>query len=69
MQLTRNNALLRAQSFCAKIWQQLRPRPAIKGTALPPLTDHIARDIGLSPGEQEAMRHRWPSQSTRHPYL
>jgi len=69
MQLTRQNALLRAQAFCAKIWQQTRRKPTPKSTGLLPLTPHIARDIGLSPGEVERLRHRWPSQSTRHPYL
>ncbi|WP_299722834.1 hypothetical protein [uncultured Tateyamaria sp.] len=69
MQLTRSNALLRAQSFCAKIWQQMQPKPKVKGATLPPLTSHIARDIGLSPGELAEMRHRWPSETTRHPYL
>ncbi|MFL4469892.1 hypothetical protein ACERZ8_08465 [Tateyamaria armeniaca] len=69
MQSIRHNALLRAQSICAKIWQQMKPKPSIKGTALPPLDPHISRDIGLTPGEEERLRHRWPSQSTRHPYL
>jgi len=69
MQLTRQKALLRARIFCAKIWQNVRRRPVPKGTGLLPLTPHIARDIGLTPGEAERLRHRWPSQSTRHPYL
>lgn len=69
MQLTRQNALLRAQSICAKIWQYARRKPATKGTALPPLNPHIAQDIGLTPSEQEILRHRWPSQSTHHPFL
>jgi len=69
MQLTHQNALLRAQIFCAKIWQQTRHRPTPKGTGLLPLNPHIARDIGLTPGEVERLRHRWPSQVTRHPWL
>lgn len=69
MQLTRQNALLRAQILCAKIWQQIRRRPAPETTGLLPLSPHIARDIGLTPGEVERLRHRWPSQVTRHPYL
>lgn len=69
MQLTRNNALRRALTSCAKILQLTRPHETPSGTAPPPLTPHIARDIGLSPSEVEQMRHRWPSQSTQHPYL
>ncbi|MEQ3709127.1 MAG: hypothetical protein ABNH38_03250 [Tateyamaria sp.] len=69
MQLIHSNALLRALNTCAKIFRHASSKEAIEGTALPPLTAHIARDIGLSPSELEQMRHRWPSQSTRHPYL
>ncbi len=69
MLLTRSNALLRALSTCAKIWQQMRKPKSIKGTALPPMTDHIARDIGLTPHERELMSHHWPSRDSRHPFL
>ncbi|MEO1557418.1 MAG: hypothetical protein AAFS01_13375 [Pseudomonadota bacterium] len=69
MQLIHTNALLRALSTCAKIFHFAPSKETIEGTALPPLTAHIARDIGLNPSELEQMRHRWPSQSTRHPYL
>ena len=69
MQMIHTNALLRALNTCAKIFRQAPRKEAIEGTALPPLTAHIARDIGLNPSELEQMRHRWPSQSTRHPYL
>jgi len=69
MHMTRNNALWRAYISCAKIWQYVRGKPVAKGTAMPPLSHHIARDIGLTPSQLDLMRHRWPSQSTRHPYL
>ncbi|WP_299048236.1 hypothetical protein [uncultured Tateyamaria sp.] len=69
MLLTRQNALLRALSTCAKIWRHVRKPKAIKGTALPPLSDHIARDIGLTPHERELMSHHWPSRDSRHPFL
>ncbi|WP_298839821.1 hypothetical protein [uncultured Roseobacter sp.] len=35
--------------------------------ALPPLSDHLARDIGLDAADLAASRHRFPSQSTFHP--
>ncbi|MEL6452934.1 MAG: hypothetical protein AAFQ19_16900 [Pseudomonadota bacterium] len=69
MQLTRSNALLRALSACAKLFHLPRRRPARPGPSLPPLSPHIARDIGLSPSDEARLRHRWPSQSTQHPYL
>lgn len=69
MQLTQSNAFLRALFTCAKIFRPDAKSEAPTGTAPPPLTPHIARDIGLSPSMQEQMRHRWPSQSTQHPYL
>ncbi|WP_299621007.1 hypothetical protein [uncultured Tateyamaria sp.] len=69
MQLIKSNALLRGLSTCAKIFRWWRSTNIPEGTAPPPLTPHIARDIGLSPSTQARMRHRWPSQSTQHPYL
>jgi len=69
MQLTRSNALWRALSSCAKFFHFSGRTTTPKGTVLPPLNPHIARDIGLTPSEQERLRHRWPSQSTQHPYL
>ena len=69
MILAKPNALARALSTCAKILHILRkPAKPIGSTAVP-LDPHIARDIGLTPSEVERMRHRWPSQSTQHPYL
>lgn len=69
MLLTRQNALLRAFLTCAKNLRfKRRPKP-IKGTALPPMTDHIARDIGLTPHERELMSRHWPSRDSRHPFL
>lgn len=69
MQLIRSNALLRALETCAKIFRSSAKRPEPEGTAPPPLTPHIARDIGLSASTVARMRHRWPSQSTQHPWL
>jgi len=69
MDLIQNSALWRALSACVNFAHHLKTPRDIQGTAPPPLSAHIARDIGLSPGEQERMRHRWPSQSTQHPYL
>ena len=34
---------------------------------LPPINDHIARDIGLSAADLELSRHKLPSQNTHHP--
>ncbi|WP_300033598.1 hypothetical protein [uncultured Roseobacter sp.] len=34
---------------------------------LPPLSDHLARDIGLDAADLAASRHRFPSQTTFHP--
>ena len=69
MELIQTNALWRALSACAKFFQTRHTDPDHDVGAPPPLTPHIARDIGLSPSEIERMRHRWPSQSTQHPYL
>ena len=38
------------------------------GTA-PKLSDHIARDIGLSRHQLDLMRHQWPSQDPKNPRL
>ena len=69
MLLTRQNALLRALNTCAKIMRYARKTKPVKGTALPPMTDHIARDIGLTPHQRELMSHHWPSRDSRHPFL
>ena len=69
MQLTHQNALLRALLTCAKFLQKRRKTPMTKGTALPPMSDHIARDIGLSPHDRALMSHHWPSRDSRHPFL
>ena len=69
MYLAQNSALWRVLLSCADFIRYFnRPRDP-KGTAPPPLNAHIARDIGLSPSEQALLRHRWPSQSTHHPFL
>ncbi len=69
MQMARSNALLRALSTCAKFLRANRKTKTSKGTTLPPMTDHIARDIGLTPSQRAQMKHRWPSAENRHPYL
>ena len=69
MQLTRSNALLRALSTCAEFLRKQRKPKQAEGTALPPMSDHIARDIGLTPSQRAKLSHRWPSEQNRHPYL
>ncbi|KIC51957.1 hypothetical protein [Tateyamaria sp. ANG-S1] len=69
MQITHKNALLRALSTCAKFLRFHRKAQQTEGTALPPMTDHIAQDIGLTPSQRAQMKHRWPSEENRHPYL
>ncbi|WP_415401579.1 hypothetical protein [Tateyamaria sp. SN3-11] len=69
MILAKSNALSRVLSICAKILQIDRSPAEPIGSAAVPLDPHIARDIGLTPSEVERLRHRWPSQSTQHPYL
>ena len=69
MHITYQNALLRALLTCAKFLRNLRTPPPIRGSALPPMSDHIARDIGLTPHERALMSHHWPSRDARHPFL
>ncbi|MEO0503765.1 MAG: hypothetical protein AAFZ14_10590 [Pseudomonadota bacterium] len=69
MHIARQNALLRALITCAKFLRNHSKAPAIKGSALPPMSDHIARDIGLTPHERALMSHHWPSRDARHPFL
>ena len=68
------NAPRRAGISFAKIRQALA---ALKSMILAPsrrspptlegISDHLARDIGLSPADLEELRHEWPSQTTHHP--
>lgn len=61
---------LGVHSLCAKIWHALTTsRPSAEGQVLPPPSERIARDIGLTQAEAERLRIKWPSQTTRHPYL
>ncbi len=69
MLLAQNNALWRALTACANFLRKSYRKPRIKGAALPPMTPHHMRDIGLEPTQEALLRHRWPSQSARHPYL
>ena len=41
----------------------LKPTPKF-----PPLSDHLARDIGLDAADLEVSRLQLPSQTTHHPY-
>ena len=69
MQITSRNALWRALSACAKNWRKLCSVGQPKGTALPPMSEHIMRDIGLSPSDRALLSHHWPSRDSRHPFL
>jgi len=69
MLVTRQNALVRVLSICAKILRKGANPKDVRGSALPPMTDHIARDIGLTPHERALMSHHWPSRDSRHPFL
>lgn len=69
MLLIRQNALLRALSTCAEFIRKRMTDKPVTGTALPPMTDHIARDIGLKPHQRALMSHHWPSRDSRHPFL
>lgn len=69
MLLVRQNALLRALLTCVKILRKHTVDKPVKGTALPPMSDHIARDIGLTPHQRALMSHHWPSRDNRHPFL
>jgi len=69
MQAAKPNALLRALLSCVEILHKHGTPPPAKGTAPPPLNDHMARDIGLTDGQVARLKHEWPSQSMQHPYL
>ena len=74
MAVIEESAHLRDRTNLAKIgqviaagWARLtahaRPAPpTLKG-----VSDHLARDIGLSAAELEALRHEWPSETQHHP--
>jgi len=70
------NAHQRAQQTCAKstptsavsaFLRNLLPRP--KSEHVKHLSNHLARDIGLSLAQMQVHRHVWPSESTNHPRL
>ena len=54
---------VRLRAFLAQVCQ------APTDKRMPPLSDHLARDIGLSPAERERANLRLPSATYRHPYL
>ncbi len=67
---TRLNAPFGAVTFIVKFWDRVKANHFDrKVEELAPPSDHIAKDIGLSPHEVERLRLQWPSQTMRHPYL
>ncbi|MEM1074083.1 MAG: hypothetical protein AAF665_02585 [Pseudomonadota bacterium] len=74
MDIEHHNALWRAASFRAKISrylanlaQKLLWSRSAGLRHLPPISDHIARDIGLSAADLEWSRLKLPSQHCHHP--
>lgn len=66
----RKKAPFGAVHFIVSLWQQMRPRKQDQSPSCsPPLTEHLARDIGLSPAEMERLHLRLPSETIRHPRL
>ena len=63
------NAQLRARSRFARILTYVRNSLNKKPQLPRDLSDHIARDIGLSDHEIECLRHQLPSQSDKRPMI
>ena len=67
------SALRREQSIfaffrhkLADFLKRLRPKPAFfSNLDTPHISNHIAKDIGLSEAELEQRRRRWPSEENR----
>ena len=57
-----------SHKIVAHVLRRLRDRFKDFGHPKPPLTDHLSRDIGLTPTELEHLKLRLPSQDTHHPY-
>lgn len=49
------------------IMKTVKRLPSGRAMRQPHLSDHLARDIGLSPGEIELQRFELPSRTTYHP--
>ena len=69
-------APLRDQKSCAKkawiirTWQAIKARWLARNhPKVPARNPHIARDIGLSAGQEARLNHQWPSQTNVHPRL
>ncbi|MCV3271792.1 hypothetical protein [Roseobacter sinensis] len=62
-----------SQTFASKsqknlLWEWLRwLKPAPKNPDLSRISDHLARDIGLSKAQIERYRLKLPSETTYHP--
>ena len=74
MAKSEKNAQPRGGSLFAKIRRmftallRLSPSPHHpKAPGVERISDYLAQDIGMSPGELERLRHQWPSQSSHHP--
>ena len=66
MPLNRRSSLTKTTQVIAKIRRAITWLFPGKS---PKLSDHIARDIGLSRHDIELMRHQWPSQDPKNPRL
>ncbi len=58
-----------APNICAFFYPWIkrlfRARPSLR---IPTMSDRIARDIGISPADQDRLNLRWPSEKVQHPY-
>ncbi|MDA5557250.1 hypothetical protein [Shimia sp. MMG029] len=59
---------LASPTTLARALRKIRERLKYLNHPKPPLSDHLARDIGLSPTELELVKLHLPSQHTHHPY-
>ncbi len=63
------NAPLRDRSHFARILALVKNTFTRKPSFPRDLSDHLARDVGLSAHDLEILRHEMPSQSTKHPMI
>lgn len=69
MALALKNALWRGWIFASLNWTK-KPPASRNAHALPKsLSDHLARDIGVTQAELDRLRHVWPSETQNHPRL
>ncbi len=57
-----------ALALPGKLLQWVKFRVIDEKQLYPSLSDHLARDAGMSQSDLEPRRHRHPSQVTHHPY-